>query len=87
VESALTREYRLRRGDPLSLLMIDLDKFKGINDQYGHQAGDKALAAVGDLLRIGLRDTDIVGRYGGDEFIRTPPGTCPGGVLASGAIG
>lgn len=79
LEAALKRS--LRRGEPLSVLMIDLDRFKVINDQYGRQAGDKALAAVGSLLRGGLRDTDIVGRYGGDEFIVVLPMTGAAGAM------
>lgn len=70
----------IRRSDPLSLLMIDLDRFKQINDQYGHQVGDRALAAVGDLLHRTVRDTDIVGRYGGDEFMVVLPETPPDGA-------
>lgn len=56
-------------GEPASLLMIDMDKFKFANDQFGHDVGDAALRAVGDCLaRVFLRRCDLVCRYGGDEF-------------------
>jgi two-component system cell cycle response regulator len=58
-----------RSGSPLSVLMIDLDKFKLVNDTHGHIAGDAALKAVGDLLQASVRETDFVARYGGDEFL------------------
>jgi two-component system cell cycle response regulator len=64
-----------RRAEPTSLLMIDMDRFKAINDCYGHHVGDRALRAVGELLRNGVRDTDIVGRFGGDEFMVILPDT------------
>lgn len=53
----------------VSLLMMDVDDFKGINDQYGHVAGDTLLAAIGRLTKKELRGQDILGRYGGDEFL------------------
>ncbi|MBI3735020.1 diguanylate cyclase [Candidatus Sumerlaeota bacterium] len=53
---------------PLSLVMIDLDKFKWVNDTYGHPAGDKVIAQLGHVIRSTTRDTDIAARYGGDEF-------------------
>lgn len=66
----LTQEIlRARRyGSPLSLLMLDLDHFKQINDTYGHIIGDTVLATVASLLRDTVRATDIPGRYGGEEF-------------------
>jgi diguanylate cyclase (GGDEF)-like protein len=58
----------LRSGSPLSLLVIDLDGFKEINDLYGHDAGDDVLRASADVLRKSLRDEDLLCRWGGDEF-------------------
>ncbi|MGC2196163.1 MAG: diguanylate cyclase [Terriglobales bacterium] len=62
------REYQLH-GDPFGLLLIDLDYFKRINDQYGHDAGDCALVGVARTLNGALRSTDTLGRWGGDEFL------------------
>ena len=60
---------RARRFDrPLALLMADLDNFKAVNDTHGHLAGDAVLAAVGKVLRASLREYDIAGRFGGEEF-------------------
>lgn len=53
----------------LSLVFIDIDHFKRMNDTYGHQAGDLVLKAVTNILRRGVREIDIVGRYGGEELI------------------
>ena len=61
-------------GVPVSLLMMDLDKFKSINDTYGHNTGDRVLSAYADLLRKVLRNEDIVARLGGDEFVALLPG-------------
>lgn len=54
---------------PLSIFMVDLDRFKAINDQYGHSAGDRALRKIAEKMQESLRDNDRVGRYGGDEFL------------------
>ncbi|MEM7663347.1 MAG: GGDEF domain-containing protein [Pseudomonadota bacterium] len=66
----IEREIALadRRGTDLSLLFLDLDNFKQINDQLGHKAGDDVLKAFASALVTGVRRTDIVGRLGGDEF-------------------
>lgn len=53
----------------LSFAILDLDSFKGLNDQFGHEFGDDVLRQVGDLLRLSVRRTDWVGRWGGDEFV------------------
>jgi diguanylate cyclase (GGDEF)-like protein len=58
-----------RRGLPVSVLFIDLDHFKQINDSYGHAAGDACLAAVSASIQAELRPSDIIGRYGGEEFV------------------
>jgi diguanylate cyclase (GGDEF)-like protein len=58
-----------RRGLPVSVLFIDLDHFKQINDSYGHAAGDACLAAVVAPIQAELRQSDIIGRYGGEEFV------------------
>lgn len=69
-----------RTGLPLSVLMIDLDHFKTINDLYGHEAGDEALAAVAALLSDSLRASDFVGRQGGEEFVVLLPATATDGA-------
>jgi len=65
----------LRYGDVLSLVMIDLDAFKDVNDVHGHAAGDAVLRDVARMLRPGLRDGDVLARYGGDEFCVLLPNT------------
>ena len=57
-----------RHGAPASVIYFDLDGFKGVNDRYGHAAGDAALVAVAERLLAEVRESDVVGRLGGDEF-------------------
>ena len=62
------RTFSQRYGSPASLVYFDIDGFKGVNDRYGHAAGDAALQAVAARLAANVRESDIVGRMGGDEF-------------------
>jgi diguanylate cyclase (GGDEF)-like protein len=64
-----------RMGEPFSVLMIDVDRFKAINDRHGHAAGDRALQHLATLLAGHMRDIDRVGRYGGEEFVVLLPAT------------
>lgn len=71
----LEREKAIRFGKPVSLILLDVDHFKAVNDQYGHQAGDEVLIGVANKLTATLRASDIVARYGGEEFILLLPDT------------
>ncbi len=62
-------------GEPLSLILIDVDHFKAYNDDYGHPAGDQVLRRVGAVLREQTRSDDTTARYGGEEFVILMPGT------------
>jgi diguanylate cyclase (GGDEF)-like protein len=87
-DSELEREWlRSRRhGDPVALLMVDVDHFKRYNDRYGHPAGDTCLRAVGQALRgAAMRPTDFVARYGGEEFAMLLPKTSRSGAHAMAA--
>ena len=58
-----------RRASGLGVIYIDVDKLKAINDRFGHAQGDEALRAVADIMRASIRDSDVVARVGGDEFV------------------
>jgi diguanylate cyclase (GGDEF)-like protein len=64
-----------RHGHPLSCSFIDLDRFKRVNDRYGHLHGSRVLASIAAVLRAGTRTGDVLGRYGGDEFVILLPDT------------
>lgn len=74
-------ERAQRYGNPLSVLMLDVDHFKAINDRHGHALGDEALKALVGTLRGGLRDMDVVGRLGGEEFAILLPETGQAGLM------
>lgn len=78
---ALFREAT-QSGRPLSLLMIDLDKFKSVNDTYGHPAGDAVLRAVARILKVVARKSDVAARYGGEEMALLLPATDRAGAAA-----
>jgi diguanylate cyclase (GGDEF)-like protein len=77
LDQFLAREFdnSIRHKWPLSVAFADLDKFKGINDTHGHQAGDRILQATARILRNNTRETDVVARYGGEEFVMVLPAT------------
>ena len=86
LEIWLLRELRaaFRSPKPLAVLMADLDGLKQINDTAGHLAGDQALAMMGRVLRQATRGSDVVGRFGGDEFVVLLPDTAAAGGLRVG---
>ncbi len=73
-------EHR-QNGLDLTVLFMDLDKFKGVNDKYGHAVGDRVLVSFAEVLRHSLRKSDIVCRYGGEEFVVLLPNTDPNAGL------
>jgi diguanylate cyclase (GGDEF)-like protein len=70
-----------RSGRPFALMLFDLDGLKPVNDRFGHEAGDRLLRGVADVIRGGVRGTDVAGRYGGDEFIVLLPETEADGAV------
>ena len=82
-QERLADEFRRaqRYDDPLSLILLDLDHFKAVNDAHGHPTGDLVLKAVADALRQNVRETDVLARYGGEEFAVMLPQTHLAGSL------
>jgi diguanylate cyclase (GGDEF)-like protein len=68
-------ERSSRAASPLSILMVDIDHFKAINDEHGHACGDEVIRNVGEILRSQRRTYDYCGRYGGEEFLMVLPNT------------
>ena len=78
-ESRLDQElHRAQRyGNGFALVMFDLDRFKAVNDRFGHEVGDQVLREVAHLAREELRTSDVVGRWGGEEFLLLLPEASP----------
>lgn len=72
----------MRYGQDLSVILVDIDKFKSVNDLYGHLTGDIVLTAISGVLQHGVRKTDIPGRWGGEEFLIICPNSNLEGAMA-----
>lgn len=84
LDQVLTEEHKRasRSGRPFGLILLDVDHFKQINDGFGHPVGDQVLIDVAAILSEGIRATDVVGRWGGEEFLIICPETDAAGVAA-----
>jgi diguanylate cyclase (GGDEF)-like protein len=84
LHSVLRRETKraLRSGSPLSALFLDLDDFKQVNDQHGHLVGSRVIKEAAALIKESSRETDVVARFGGDEFVVVLPETATEGALS-----
>lgn len=71
-----------RYGTMFGVILMDIDHFKAVNDRFGHQTGDEVLIAIADVIRSNVRATDLVGRWGGEEFLIILPETDLGGSLS-----
>jgi diguanylate cyclase (GGDEF)-like protein len=71
LKAETARAERLER--PLTVVLVDVDRFKSVNDAYGHEAGDKVLVRIANAIRSGVRDYDLCGRWGGEEFMVIMP--------------
>lgn len=82
-QEALTREIKRvsRSGEPLAILLVDIDDFKGINDRHGHAHGDTLLVRIARVLNESVRESDILARYGGEEFVVLATGTDVEGAM------
>jgi diguanylate cyclase (GGDEF)-like protein len=82
-QERLREEFRRaqRYDDPLALILVDLDHFKNVNDNFGHQVGDEVLVAMANCVKAAVRETDFVARYGGEEFAMLLPKTHLAGAL------
>jgi diguanylate cyclase (GGDEF)-like protein len=84
LRAALAREFRraARYGGALSAIALDVDRFKAVNDAFGHAVGDRVLVGVAQALSTALREVDVVGRTGGEEFVVAAPETPLGDAIA-----
>ncbi len=85
IEEALLHEWKRadRYGQPLSVVIADIDFFKRVNDEHGHAAGDQVLRAVGACLQRQVRSTDVLGRWGGEEFVAVITAPVAGALAAA----
>lgn len=83
LEAYLTGEIEKRRNEPMSILLLDLDHFKAVNDAYGHDVGDQVLMHVAATVQNSIRKTDVFARWGGEEFVAYLPGAPIGEAYAA----